>query len=70
MRDRVYLAGKQNRPAEAIATLEHFEPRHPSDTEATRELARLLVRNGKPDEGFERYRQLLASPSPAMPWSR
>ena len=67
MRDRVYLAGKENRPAEAIATLEHFEARHPSDTEATRELARLLVRNGKPDQGFERYRQLLASPSPASP---
>lgn len=61
MRDRVYLAGKQDRPAEAIATLEHFEAKHPSDPEATRELARLLVRNGRADEGLERYRQLLAA---------
>lgn len=61
MRDRVYLAGKENHPAEAIATLERFEAKHPSDPEATRELARLLVRSGRPDEGLERYRQLLAT---------
>ena len=63
MRDRVYLAGKESRPTEAIATLEHFEAKHPSDSEATRELARLLVRNGRPGEGLDRYRQLLATSS-------
>ena len=61
MRDRVYLAGKQDHPAEAIAALERFEARHPADSEATRELARLLVRTGRPDEGLDRYRQLLAA---------
>jgi tetratricopeptide (TPR) repeat protein len=67
LRDRVYLAGKANRPAEAIAALEHFEAKHPADTEATRELARLLVRNGQPDEGLDRYRELVAAtPDTAM----
>jgi tetratricopeptide (TPR) repeat protein len=67
MRDSVFLAGKANRPADAIATLEHFEARHPADSEATRELARLLVRTGRADEGLDRYRQLLAlSPDTAM----
>lgn len=64
MRDRVYLAGKGNRPAEAIATLETFERKHPADQETLRELARLLVRDGRPDEGLERYRQLLAASPP------
>lgn len=63
MRDRVYLAGKQDHPAEAIATLERFEAKHPADSEATRELARLLVRNGRSVEGLDRYRQLLATSS-------
>ncbi|HTI63352.1 MAG TPA: tetratricopeptide repeat protein [Gemmatimonadaceae bacterium] len=67
MRDSVFLAGKANRPADAIATLEHFEAKHPADSEATRELARLLVRNGRSDEGLDRYRQLLAlSPDTAI----
>ena len=67
MRDSVFLAGKANDPRQAIATLEHFEAKHPSDPEALRELARLLVRSGRPDEGLERYRQLLAtSPDTAL----
>ena len=67
MRDSVFLAGKANRPADAIATLEHFEAKHPADSEATRELARLLVRTGRAAEGLDRYRQLLAlSPDTAM----
>ncbi len=61
MRDRVFIAGQQNRPADAIATLERWDAKHPADPEALRELARLLVRTGRVDEGFERYRQLLAS---------
>src|SRR5512146_621203 len=58
MRDRVFVAGQQNRPAEAIATLERWDAKHPADPDALRELARLLVRNNRLDEGFERYRQL------------
>src|SRR5512146_2156035 len=64
MRDRVFVAGQQNRPAEAIATLERWDAKHPADPDALRELARLLVRNDRLDEGFERYRQLLAATPP------
>ncbi|HTJ24422.1 MAG TPA: tetratricopeptide repeat protein [Gemmatimonadaceae bacterium] len=61
MRDRVFVAGQQNRPADAIAALERWDAKHPADPEALRELARLLVRNDRLDEGFERYRQVLAT---------
>jgi tetratricopeptide (TPR) repeat protein len=63
LRDKIYLAGKSNRPAEAIAALEAWDAKHPRDPEALRELSRLLVRNGRVPEGLSRYRELLmASP--------
>jgi len=60
MLDRVYTAGKENRADDAIAALEQWDARHPSEPETLRELARLLVRNSRADEGFVRYRALLA----------
>ena len=63
LRDKLYLAGKANRPADAIAALEAWDAKHPRDPEALRELSRLLVRNGRVPEGLARYRELLmASP--------
>ena len=63
LRDKVYLAGKANRPSEAIAALEAWDAKHPRDTEVIRELARLLVRNDRVPDGLARYRELLmASP--------
>jgi len=63
LRDKLYLAGKANRPADAIAALEEWDTKHPRDPEALRELSRLLVRNGRVPEGLARYRELLmASP--------
>jgi Flp pilus assembly protein TadD len=63
LRDKLYLAGKANRPADAIAALEAWDAQHPHDPEALRELSRLLVRNGRVPEGLARYRELLmASP--------
>jgi tetratricopeptide (TPR) repeat protein len=63
LRDKVYLAGKANRPADAIAALEAWDAKHPRDAEALRELSRLLVRNGRVPDGLARYRELLmASP--------
>jgi hypothetical protein len=44
LRDAVYLAGKDNRPADAIAALEAWDAKHPGDAEVLRELARLLAR--------------------------
>ena len=63
LRDKLYLAGKSNRPSDAIAALEAWDAKHPRDPEALRELSRLLVRNGRVPEGLARYRELLmASP--------
>jgi tetratricopeptide (TPR) repeat protein len=63
LRDKLYLAGKANRPADAMAALEAWDAKHPRDPEALRELSRLLVRNGRVPEGLARYRELLmASP--------
>ena len=63
LRDKLYLAGKANRPSDAIAALEAWDAKHPRDPEALRELSRLLVRNGQVPEGLARYRELLtASP--------
>ncbi len=63
LRDKLYLAGKADRPADAIAALEAWDAKHPRDPEALRELSRLLVRNGRVPEGLARYRELLlASP--------
>ncbi|HEY6826832.1 MAG TPA: hypothetical protein VI259_08235 [Gemmatimonadaceae bacterium] len=59
LRDRLYLAGKTNRPADAIAALEAWDAKHPRDPEALRELSRLLVRNGRVPEGLARYRELM-----------
>jgi len=59
LRDKLYLAGKTNRPADAIAALEAWDAKHPRDPEALRELSRLLVRNGQVPEGLARYRELL-----------
>jgi tetratricopeptide (TPR) repeat protein len=60
MLDRVYLAGKQNRPDDAVAALEAWDAQHPNDPEVLRELARLQVRGSRVDDGFARYRALLA----------
>ncbi len=60
LRDRVYLAGKANRPDSAIAALEAWDATHPGDPEVLRELARLLARSSRPADAFVRYRQLLA----------
>jgi len=63
LRDKLYLAGQANRPSDAIATLEAWDAKHPRDPEALRELSRLLVRNGRVNDGLARYRELLtASP--------
>jgi len=63
LRDKLYLAGKTDRPLDAIAALEAWDAKHPRDPEALRELSRLLVRNGRVPEGLARYRELLmASP--------
>ncbi len=60
LRDRVYLAGKENRSADAIAYLEEWDAKHPGDPEVLRELARLLARSPKAYDAFSRYRELLA----------
>ncbi|MGE5732658.1 MAG: tetratricopeptide repeat protein [Gemmatimonas sp.] len=60
MLDRVYLAGKEDRANDAIEALEAWDAKHPNEPETLRELARLLVRNSRPDDGFARYRALLA----------
>jgi tetratricopeptide (TPR) repeat protein len=60
LRDKVYLAGKENRPADAIAALEAWDAKHPSDPEVLRELARLLARSPKQYDALARYRELLA----------
>jgi len=60
LRDAVYLAGKDNRPADAIAALEAWDAQHPGDPEVLRELARLLARSSRADDAFARYRELLA----------
>ena len=66
LRDAVYLAGKDNRPSDAIAALEAWDAKHPGDAEVLRELARLLARSSHTDDAFTRYRELLAvSPSVA-----
>jgi len=63
LRDKLYLAGQANRPSDAIAALEAWDAKHPRDPEALRELSRLLVRNGRVNDGLARYRELLtASP--------
>jgi len=63
LRDKLYLAGQANLPSEAIAALEAWDAKHPHDPEALRELSRLLVRNGRVNDGLARYRELLmASP--------
>jgi uncharacterized protein HemY len=61
MLDRVYLAGKENRTADAIATLEAWDAKHPNEPETLRELARLLVRSSRTDEAFTRYRARLGA---------
>jgi tetratricopeptide (TPR) repeat protein len=63
LRDKLYLAGKANRPADAIAALEAWDAKNPRDPEALRELARLLVRNGRAPDGLARYRELLMASS-------
>jgi len=60
LRDKVYLAGKANRPDDAIAALEQWDAKHPGDPEALRELARLLARSPKSYDALTRYRELLA----------
>jgi tetratricopeptide (TPR) repeat protein len=60
MLDRVYVAGRENRVDDAIATLEAWDGKHPNEPEVLRELARLFVRSSRPEEGFARYRTLLA----------
>jgi Flp pilus assembly protein TadD len=60
LRDLLYLAGKANKPLDAIAAIEAWDAAHPGDPEFVRELARLLARNGRETEAFSRYRQLLA----------
>jgi tetratricopeptide (TPR) repeat protein len=59
LRDKVYLAGKENRPGDAIAALEAWDATHPGDPEALRELARLLARSPKSYDALTRYRELL-----------
>ena len=60
LRDLLYLAGKSNKPLDAIAAIEKWDVSHPSDPEFIRELARLLARNGRDQDAFKRYRELLA----------
>jgi Flp pilus assembly protein TadD len=60
MLDRVYAAGKDSRVDDAIATLTAWDSTHPNEPDVLRELARLLIRSSRPEEGFARYRALLA----------
>lgn len=60
LRDRLYLAGKANKPLDAIAAIEKWDASHPGDPEFVRELARLLARGGRSEDAFARYRELLA----------
>lgn len=60
LRDLLYLAGKANKPLDAIAAIEKWDVAHPSDPEFIRELARLLARSGRDQDAFKRYRDLLA----------
>ena len=60
MLDRVYLAGKDEKLNDAIAVLDSWDAQHPNDPQVLRELARLLVRGARTDDGFARYRALLA----------
>jgi tetratricopeptide (TPR) repeat protein len=59
LRDKVYLAGEQNRPGDAVAALEAWDAKHPGDPEMLRELARLLARSPKSYDALTRYRELL-----------
>jgi predicted Zn-dependent protease len=63
LRDTVYLLTQANRDPEAAALLDRWIARHPADTSALRESARLLIRTGRTDEGLARYRALLAQDS-------
>ena len=63
LRDTVYLLTQANRDQEAAALLDRWIARHPADTSALRESARLLIRSGRADEGLARYRALLAQDS-------
>lgn len=60
LRDALYMAGKANKPLDAIAAIEKWDASHPGDPEFIRELARLLARNGRDQDAFNRYRELLA----------
>ena len=63
LRDTVYLLTQANRDPEAAVLLDRWIVRHPADTSALRESARLLIRTGRAAEGLARYRALLAQDS-------
>ncbi len=65
LRDSVYLLTRADRDGDAAALLDRWIAAHPADTAALHESARLLVRTGRADDGFARYRALLSHDSSA-----
>ena len=59
LHDRVYELSRRGNYARAIAELEQWLKRHPSDQRALLSLARLLNETGRNGEAIVRYRQLL-----------
>ncbi len=60
LQDRVYEHTRRGNQARAIAELERWVARHPSDEGALLSLARLLNEAGRDSDAIARYRQLLA----------
>ena len=58
--DSVYLLTRAGRDRDAAALLDRWIAAHPADTAALHPSARLLVRTGRTNDGFARYRALLA----------
>ena len=63
--DSVYLLTRAGRDRDAAALLDRWIGAHPADTAALHPSARLLIRTGRADDGFARYRALLALDSSA-----
>ena|SRR5688572_6287056 len=59
MQDRVYEYTRRGQDARAVAELERWVARNPTDQQTLLELARLLNETGRNDAAVARYRQLL-----------
>ena len=58
--DRVFALTRRGENAKAIAELERWVAKHPRDTEALLDLARLTNQVGRNDESIRWYREVLA----------